>query len=66
MNNSSSTGDAYCSRKLVSWETDITLLAGQELSVELKEQLPNKAHEFVCLYFVHLNIMSMILKVSNS
>lgn len=60
MSNSSSTGDAYCSRKLVSWETDITLLAGQELLVELKEQFPIKAHEFVCLYFVHLNIINKI------
>ena len=44
-------------RTPVSWDTDIALLAGQEISVELKDSLDfpatsNITHNFVSLSFV--------------
>ena len=46
----------FC-RTPVSWDTDIALLAGQEISVELKDSLDfpatsNITHNFVSLSFV--------------
>jgi len=44
-------------RTLVSWDTDIALLAGQEISVELKDSLDfpattNIAHNFVSTFLL--------------
>ena len=52
-------------RTPVSWDTDIALLAGQEVSVELKDSLDFPATTDITHNFVSMSVISVVLVVGS-
>ena len=49
----------------MSWDTDIALLAGQEVSVELKDSLDFPATTDITHNFVSMSVISVVLVVGS-
>lgn len=46
-------------KKPIGWDTDISWLTGEELHVEVLENVPLTTHNFVCTFYIS---MSKIVK----